>query len=149
MRAVIQRVTSAKVRVDGHITGSIGPGLVVLLGVDKLDSSRDVFWLADKTVNLRIFEDSGGKMNLSLLATGGSMLIISQFTLLGDCRKGRRPSWSSAAPPKLANSLYRDFISAVREHGVSCETGKFQATMDVSLVNSGPVTMLLDSHKHF
>jgi D-tyrosyl-tRNA(Tyr) deacylase len=149
MRAVIQRVTSARVDVDDQPTGSIGSGLLVLLGVHKDDSRQDVTWLAEKIVNLRIFEDNAGKMNLSLLETGGSMLIVSQFTLLGDCRKGRRPSWSQAAPPHLANSLYQEFIATVTQHDVSCETGKFQAMMDVSLVNSGPVTMLLDSHKQF
>lgn len=149
MRAVIQRVTSARVTVDGRETGVIGPGLLVLLGVHSDDEHRDVSWLAGKIVNLRIFEDSEGKMNRSLLDTGGAMLIVSQFTLLGDCRKGRRPSWSSAAPPETANTLYRDFIAAVDDFGISTESGEFQAMMEVSLVNSGPVTMLLDSHKNF
>jgi len=149
MRAVIQRVTSARVTVDGRETGAIGPGLLVLLGVHSDDEHRDAFWLADKIVNLRIFEDSEGKMNRSLLDTGGAMLIVSQFTLLGDCRKGRRPSWSSAAPPETANNLYQDFIAAVDDFGITTESGEFQAMMEVSLVNSGPVTMLLDSHKQF
>ncbi|MBW2328246.1 MAG: D-tyrosyl-tRNA(Tyr) deacylase [Deltaproteobacteria bacterium] len=149
MRAVIQRVTSARVTVDDHEAGAIGPGLLVLLGVHSDDEYRDVSWLADKIVNLRIFEDVEGKMNRSLLDTGGGMLIVSQFTLLGDCRKGRRPSWSSAAPPETANNLYLDFIAAVNNFGVTTESGEFQAMMEVSLVNSGPVTMLLDSHKQF
>ena len=130
-------------------TRYIGPGLLVLLGVHVTDVQRDVHWLAEKTVHLRIFEDSAGKMNLSLLDTGGAMLIVSQFTLLGDCRKGRRPSWSSAAPPDTAKALYQDFITAVRSLGVAVQHGEFQAMMEVSLVNSGPVTMLLDSHRQF
>jgi D-tyrosyl-tRNA(Tyr) deacylase len=149
MRAVIQRVASARVTVAGRQTGIIGPGLLVLLGVHGDDEERDVSWLADKTVNLRIFEDRGGKMNLSLLDTGGAMLIVSQFTLLGDCRRGRRPSWSTAAPPDKADRLYRNFIQAVGRFGVTTESGEFQAMMDVSLINSGPVTILLDSHKQF
>jgi D-tyrosyl-tRNA(Tyr) deacylase len=149
MRAVIQRVTSAQVSVDGRETGAIGLGLLVLLGVHSDDEHRDVSWLAGKIVNLRIFEDSEGKMNLSLLDTGGAILIVSQFTLLGDCRKGRRPSWSSAAPSEIANNLYLDFIAAVNDFGITTESGEFQAMMEVSLVNSGPVTMLLDSHKIF
>lgn len=149
MRAVIQRVTSARVTVDGIETGAIGPGLLVLLGVHSDDGQQDVSRLADKIVNLRIFEDREGKMNLSLLDSGGAMLIVSQFTLLGDCRRGRRPSWSSAAPPETANKLYQDFIAAVNDLGVTTASGEFQAMMEVSLVNSGPVTMLLDSHKNF
>ena len=149
MRAVIQRVTSARVTVDGRETGAIGPGLLVLLGVHSDDEHRDVSWLAEKIVNLRIFEDSEGKMNRSLLDSGGAMLIVSQFTLLGDCRKGRRPSWSSAAPSEIANNLYLDFIAAVNDFDITTESGEFQAMMEVSLVNSGPVTMLLDSHKIF
>lgn len=149
MRAVIQRVASARVTVDGRETGAIGPGLLVLLGVHSDDEQRDVSWLAEKIVNLRIFEDNEGKMNRSLLDTGGAMLIVSQFTLLGDCRKGRRPSWSSAAPPETANNLYLDFIAAVDNFGITTESGEFQAMMEVSLVNSGPVTLLLDSHKQF
>lgn len=149
MRAVIQRVTSARVTVAGQETGAIGSGLLVLLGVHALDQQQDVRWLAEKTVHLRIFEDPAGKMNRSLLDTGGAMLIVSQFTLLGDCRKGRRPSWSSAAPPDTAKALYHDFINAVRTLGVPVQHGKFQAMMEVSLINSGPVTMLLDSHKQF
>ncbi len=149
MRAVIQRVKCAAVRVDNGTTGSIDHGLLVLLGVHTQDTDRDVVWLAEKTVNLRIFDDPDGKMNLSLLDTGGDMLVVSQFTLFGDCRKGRRPSWSQAARPELAESLYTQFAAAVRQHGISVQTGRFQAMMEVSLVNNGPVTLLLDSHKTF
>ena len=149
MRAVIQRVTSARVTVDNQETGAINEGLLVLLGVHGNDTQQDVQWLAEKIVNLRIFEDDVGKMNLSLLDTHGSMLIVSQFTLLGDCRKGRRPSWSSAAPPQTAKQLYHAFIDAVAALGINTAKGKFQAMMEVSLVNSAPVTMLLDSHKQF
>jgi len=150
MRAVIQRVTSARVTVEGREIGAIDEGMLVLLGVHLDDCQQDVSRLADKIVNLRIFEDRAGKMNLSLLDTGGAMLIVSQFTLLADCRKGRRPSWSMAAPPEKANQLYRDFIAAVKGFGITTAHGEFQAMMEVSLVNSGPVTILLDTHKkHF
>lgn len=149
MRAVIQRVSQAEVKVGQRVAGSISDGLMVLLAAHRDDSARDVHWMADKLVHLRIFEDSSGLMNRSLLDTGGAMLIVSQFTLFGDCRKGRRPSWSAAAPPDEAQKLYRDLIDAVAKYGVNTETGEFQAMMDVSLVNSGPVTLLLDSHKNF
>ena len=149
MRAVIQRVTSAKVTVDDRQTGAIGEGLLVLLGVHKDDEQGDITWLADKIINLRIFDDEDGKMNHSLTDTGGSMLIVSQFTLLADCRKGRRPSWSEAAPPDKARQLYEEFIQAIADSGITTATGEFQAMMEVSLVNSGPVTILLDSHKKF
>ncbi|XCN73918.1 MAG: D-aminoacyl-tRNA deacylase [Candidatus Electrothrix aestuarii] len=149
MRAVIQRVTSAKVMVGDRQTGAIGEGLLVLLGVHKDDEPKDIAWLADKIVNLRIFEDEDGKMNHSLTDTGGSMLIVSQFTLLADCRKGRRPSWSEAAPPDKARRMYEEFIQVIADSGITTATGEFQAMMDVSLVNSGPVTILLDSHKKF
>ncbi|WP_446008181.1 D-aminoacyl-tRNA deacylase [Candidatus Electrothrix sp.] len=149
MRAVIQRVTSAKVTVDDRQTGAIGEGLLVLLGVHKDDEPKDITWLADKIINLRIFEDNDGKMNHSLADTGGSMLIVSQFTLLADCRKGRRPSWSEAAPPDKARRMYEEFIQTIADSGITTATGEFQAMMDVSLVNSGPVTILLDSHKQF
>jgi D-tyrosyl-tRNA(Tyr) deacylase len=149
MRAVIQRVTSAEVTVDDRQTGAIGEGLLVLLGVHKDDEQGDISWLADKVINLRIFEDEDGKMNYSLADTGGSMLIVSQFTLLADCRKGRRPSWSEAAPPDKARQLYEEFIRVVSENGITTAAGEFQAMMEVSLVNSGPVTILLDSHKKF
>ena len=149
MRAVIQRVTSAKVMVGDRETGAIEHSLMVFLGVQQDDDHRDIAWLVDKTINLRIFDDEEGKMNLSLMDTGGSMLVVSQFTLLGDCRKGRRPSWSSAAPPETAKQLYQDFIQAVEQQGVTTASGEFQAMMEVSLTNSGPVTILLDSHKKF
>jgi D-tyrosyl-tRNA(Tyr) deacylase len=149
MRAVIQRVTSAKVTVDDRQTGTIGEGLLVLLGVHNDDEPKDITWLADKIINLRIFDDKDGKMNHSLKDTGGSMLIVSQFTLLADCRKGRRPSWSEAAPPDKARQMYEEFIQVVADSGITTATGEFQAMMDVSLVNSGPVTILLDSHKKF
>lgn len=149
MRAVIQRVKSAEVTVGDCRIGAIAEGLLVLLGVHKDDNSRDIDWLAEKTVHLRIFEDEKGKMNRSLPDIGGSMLIVSQFTLLGDCRKGRRPSWSSAAPPDNAKQLYLNFIQAVNSYGITTAAGEFQAMMEVSLVNSGPVTLLLDSHKKF
>jgi D-tyrosyl-tRNA(Tyr) deacylase len=149
MRAVIQRVSTASVTVAGKQTGVIGAGLLVLLGVHKEDGPKDLAWLAEKTVTLRIFEDEAGLMNRSLMDTGGAMLIVSQFTLLGDCRKGRRPSWSEAAPPEQAKQLYLDFITAVQAYGIVTATGEFQAMMEVSLCNSGPVTVLLDSHKKF
>ena len=149
MRAVVQRVKQAEVKVGNRQAGSIQAGLLVLVGVQQEDTLRDVSWMADKLVNLRIFEDNGGQMNLSLLDTDGEMLIVSQFTLLGDCRKGRRPSWSSAAAPELANNLYLQLVEEVARLGIKTATGEFQAMMDVSLVNNGPVTILLDSHKQF
>jgi D-tyrosyl-tRNA(Tyr) deacylase len=149
MRAVIQRVISAAVTVAGQQTGAINNGLLVFIGVHSSDQSNDTRWLADKVVNLRIFEDSSGRMNLSLLDTGGSMLIVSQFTLLADCRKGRRPSWSKAARPEPAKQFYLDFIDTVSALGVPTACGEFQADMQVSLINDGPVTILLDSHKKF
>lgn len=149
MRAVVQRVTRAEVMVDNRQVGAIGEGLMVLLGIHRDDSDKDVSWMADKLVNLRIFEDDAELMNHSLMDTGGEILIVSQFTLLGDCRKGRRPSWSSAADPDMANSLYIKLVQAVNDHGVRTATGKFQAMMDVLLVNNGPVTILLDSRKNF
>jgi D-tyrosyl-tRNA(Tyr) deacylase len=149
MRGVVQRVASAAVAVEKEVIGSIGPGLLVLLGVHKDDTERDVAWLADKILNLRIFEDDQARMNRSLLDTGGAILVVSQFTLLGDCRRGRRPSWSAASPPEKARQLYEDFVAAVRQAGVQTASGKFQAMMQVSLVNDGPVTLLLDSHKQF
>lgn len=149
MRAVIQRVSRAAVKVGERTAGSIGEGLLVLLGAHRDDTDQDVRWMADKLVNLRIFEDRKGLMNRSLLDTGGAMLIVSQFTLMGDCRKGRRPSWSSAAPPEEAQVLYLDLVEAVKQYGIPTQTGEFQAMMDVSLNNDGPVTILLDSHKKF
>ena len=149
MRAVIQRVSKAQVSVDGKVTGEIGHGLAVLLAIHRDDTIKDAQWMVDKITHLRIFEDQQGLMNLSLVDTQGEVLIISQFTLYGDCRKGRRPSWNGAAPPDLARRLYNDVISLCRERGLSVQSGVFQAMMDVSLTNTGPVTMLLDSHKTF
>lgn len=149
MRAVIQRVSRAVVTVDGEQIGAIGPGLVVLLGIHRDDGPADLDWLVDKIVQLRVFADGEGKMNRSLLETGGAMLIVSQFTLHGDCRKGRRPGYSQAARPEQAEALYEDFIKAVQKHGIQTATGRFQADMAVELVNDGPVTLLLDSAKIF
>jgi len=149
LRAVVQRVTKATVSVDGEIVGSIGHGLLVLLGVSEGDSSEDVRYMVDKIPYLRIFDDDEGKLNLSLLDVGGSMLAISQFTLYGDCRRGRRPSFTHAASPEDANSLYEEFVRGVRDMGVQVETGVFRAEMDAHLVNHGPVTILLDSRKSF
>jgi len=145
MRAVVQRVTQARVEVDGAVAGEIGPGLLVLLGVAKQDEPADAEFLADKIAGLRIFSDAAGKMNLSLLDTGGAMLAVSQFTLYGDCRKGRRPSFDHAASADQARALYQHFIEAVRRAGVRVETGVFQAHMSVSLVNDGPVTLIVES----
>ena len=145
MRAVVQRVTESRVSVDGKTIASIGSGLLVLLGVAQDDQSSDAAYLADKISNLRIFEDEAGKMNRSLLETGGQMLVVSQFTLLADCRKGRRPSFVKAAPPETADRLYTYFADRVSEKGISVQTGQFRAMMAVSLVNDGPVTLVLDS----
>ena len=145
VRALIQRVNSGKVAVDGTVLGSIGPGMVVFLGVGEDDTPWDAEWLAHKTANLRIFDDDAGRMNRSLLETGGEALVVSQFTLYGECRKGRRPSFSRAAPPKLAEKLYELFTSHLRELGVQVATGKFQAVMTVNLENNGPVTLLVES----
>lgn len=149
MRAVVQRVTSARVVVDGGVVGEIGPGLLVLLGVGRGDRPEDAAYLADKIVNLRIFDDPDGKFNLSLRDVGGSMLVVSQFTLYGDARRGRRPSFTEAAPPEVGNALYEEFVALVRGKGVHVETGVFQAHMEVELVNHGPVTILVDSAKVF
>lgn len=149
MKAVIQRVTEAHVAVDGETTGSIGHGLVVLLGVAAGDTQKDLNYLIDKIVNLRIFEDEAAKMNLSLLQSSGELLAVSQFTLLADCRKGRRPGFSAAAPPDIAKQLYDQFVEQVRDRGVTVGCGVFQADMKVHLINDGPVTMLLDSRKEF
>jgi D-tyrosyl-tRNA(Tyr) deacylase len=149
MRAVIQRVSRARVSVGEEIVGAIGPGLLVLLGVAKNDSPADADYLASKTVGLRIFEDQNQKMNLSVLDTDGAILAVSQFTLYGDVRKGKRPSFDEAAPPQMANELYEHFVRKLREAGVTCETGRFQAMMEVELVNDGPVTILLDSQRTF
>ncbi len=149
MRAVVQRVSRAKVTVAGEITGEIGRGLMVLLGVSEDDTQDDANYLAEKLVTLRIFPDDEGKMNCSLADIGGQMLIVSQFTLFGDCRKGRRPSFIKAARPELADSLYRIFVVEVQGRGIQTATGRFQTHMDVELVNDGPVTLLVDSRKEF
>jgi len=149
MRAVVQRVACARVRVGERTVGEIGPGLLVLLGVGRGDTEADAAYLAEKIVHLRIFEDSEGKMNRSLLDVGGEMLVVSQFTLYGDCRRGRRPSYSEAAPPEQARALYEYFVERARQYGPRVETGIFQEMMDVELVNVGPVTVLLDSRKQF
>ena len=149
MRAVLQRVSRARVTVDGKVTGEIGAGLMILLGVGKQDSSAVAASLAEKVVNLRIFEDPQQKMNLSLLDVKGAALVVSQFTLYGDARGQRRPSFISAAPPELARQLYEEFCEALRRLGVTVATGVFQAMMSVELVNEGPVTILLDSEKTF
>ena len=149
MRAVLQRVSRARVSVDGKVTGEIGPGLMILLGVGKQDSSAVAASLAEKTANLRIFEDQQGKVNLSLLDTKGAALVVSQFTLYGDARGQRRPSFISAAPPELAKHLYEEYCEALRRLGVTVATGIFQAMMSVELVNEGPVTILIDSEKTF
>lgn len=147
MRAVVQRVSRARVIVEGNVTGEIGAGVVVLLGVGHDDTSQEVAYLADKVANLRIFEDDLGKMNRSLLETEGSALVVSQFTLYGDTRGGRRPSFIRAAPPEQARQLYEEFVAALGALGIRVETGIFQAMMSVELANDGPVTILLDSEK--
>ena len=145
MRAVIQRVRSASVSVDEEIVGTIGRGLVILLGIGVNDTEREAAWLADKTANLRIFEDDEGKMNLSLLDVGGQALVVSQFTLYGDARKGRRPSFTDAAPPEKADDLYRRYVENLEKFEIKVQTGRFRAKMLVSLENDGPVTLILDT----
>jgi D-aminoacyl-tRNA deacylase len=149
MRAVIQRVSRASVTVDGDVIGSIGDGILLLLGVSSKDSEADAVYLVDKVANLRIFDDEEGKMNLSLLDTAGDLLVVSQFTLYGDSRRGRRPSYIDAARPEHANRLYEYFVSEAKKHVENVATGRFQATMDLELVNDGPVTLLLDSERNF
>jgi D-tyrosyl-tRNA(Tyr) deacylase len=149
MRAVIQRVSHARVVIDGNEHSRIGAGLLVLLGVEKEDTPEDAATLARRITELRIFEDDAGKMNLSLAETGGEILAVSQFTLLGDCRKGRRPSFDPAAPPDLAKPLYEQFVEHIRALGIPTKTGVFQAMMNVELTNQGPVTFILDSRKRF
>jgi D-aminoacyl-tRNA deacylase len=146
MRAVIQRVTESRVSVGDRTTGAIGRGLLVLLGVAGGDTPKDAEFLSEKIVNLRIFEDDAGKMNRSLLESGGEMLVVSQFTLLGDCRKGRRPSFVQAADPETANRLYEYFVEKTREKGLGVQTGEFRAMMAVSLINDGPVTLIVESN---
>ena len=149
MRAVIQRVKSASVKVEGTLVSEIGAGVLIFLGVAREDTATEIVYIANKVANLRIFEDAEGKMNRSLLETGGAALVVSQFTLYGDCRKGRRPSFIKAARPESANTLYEQFIAALREQNIPTQGGTFQAMMDVALINDGPVTILLDSDKQF
>ncbi len=149
MRAVIQRVSRATVTVDGEIVGEIGKGILLLLGIAEDDSEKEAAYLLEKTINLRIFEDADGKMNLSLLDTKGELMVVSQFTLYGDARKGRRPSFVRAAAPDEANRIYEFYVGEARKQIEKVETGRFQAMMDVELVNDGPVTILLDSEKLF
>ena len=149
MRAVVQRVTSARVTVDDRIIGEIGAGLLVLLGVEQGDSTADVHYVSTKIRDLRIFADEAGKMNLSVLDRQGAVLVVSQFTLAGDARNGRRPSFASAAPPQIARALYEDVVRELKTSGLRVEAGEFQAMMQVALVNDGPVTILLDSRKTF
>ncbi len=145
MRACVQRVSRAAVTVAGEVCGRIGPGMLVLLGVAVGDTEADARWLAKKIAGLRIFEDAEGKMNLALADQGGAMLVVSQFTLLGDCRKGRRPAFTAAAPPDLAEELYNVFIHAAAEQDIPVATGRFQQHMEVELVNDGPVTLIVES----
>jgi D-aminoacyl-tRNA deacylase len=149
MRAVLQRVKFAHVQVDGETVGAIGAGLCVLVGVGEDDAEDDARWLADKVVSARIFEDADGKMNRSVVDVGGELLAVSQFTLYGDLRSGRRPSFSAAAPPERAQPLFDAFCAQCRQHGVQVQTGRFRAHMEVQLQNTGPVTLLLDSKKTF
>jgi len=149
MRAVVQRVSRASVKVEGDITGQITEGLLVLLGVARVDGEADADYLAEKIAGLRIFEDDAGKMNRNVVDIGGAMLAVSQFTLLGDVRKGKRPSFDEAARPERARELYEYFVGRMRALGLRCETGRFQEMMEVELVNQGPVTILLDSKKLF
>jgi D-aminoacyl-tRNA deacylase len=145
VKACIQRVSEARVRVESEVVGEIGRGLLVLLGVAGGDGPEELRWMVDKILGLRIFEDADGKMNLGLSDVGGELLVVSQFTLLGDCRKGRRPSFIGAAPPEVAERLYEEFVAAARSAGVRTATGRFRTHMDVELVNDGPVTLLIDS----
>ena len=149
MRAVVQRVSRAQVTVNGEITGQIGLGLLVLLGVGRDDTEADAIYLAEKICGLRVFEDATGKMNVGLAEVGGSVLAVSQFTLYGDVRRGKRPSFDGAAPPDKARQLYEFFVERIRGAGLRCETGRFQEMMQVELVNEGPVTILIDSGKGF
>jgi D-tyrosyl-tRNA(Tyr) deacylase len=149
MRAVIQRVSRAKVSVGGETTGEIGTGILILLGVSRVDTKKEAVYLLEKTLNLRIFEDGEGKMNFSLVDIKGDLLVVSQFTLYGDARRGRRPSFIEAAAPEKANELYEFFVAEARKQLRQVETGRFQAMMDVELINDGPVTILLDTDKTF
>ena len=145
MRAVVQRVSQAEVVVGGIPVARIGPGILALVAISRHDEEKDLLWMAGKITDLRIFDDEGGKLNLSLRDIKGELLIVSQFTLYGDCQKGRRPSYSEAAPPREAEAMYRQFVSIVRQFVPEAQTGQFQATMEVKLTNSGPVTLILDS----
>jgi len=149
VRAVVQRVKRAEVRVNGRVVGAVGEGMVVLLGVGKEDTQEAAAALADKIVNLRIYDDQQGRMNRSILEIQGGLLCVSQFTLYGDCRKGRRPSYDRAARPDMACRLYEAFVESVRARGITVQTGQFQALMEVELVNDGPVTLVLDSERPF
>jgi D-tyrosyl-tRNA(Tyr) deacylase len=149
MRAVVQRVSRARVTVDAEVTGEIALGLLVLLGVGAEDTRAEADYLAEKTIGLRVFEDAAGKMNLPVAEVGGALLVVSQFTLYGDVRRGKRPSFDGAAAPEQARELYEYFVEKIRAAGLRCETGRFQETMQVELVNEGPVTILLDSAKLF
>ena len=149
MRAVVQRVTEASVTVENEVVGAVGPGVMVLIGVSENDTDKDLKYITDKVMNLRIFDDENGVMNRSVLDVGGSILAVSQFTLYGDARGGRRPSYFRAAGPEAANAMYERLVAAWREHGIHVETGRFRTEMKVSLVNDGPVTILLDSEKAF
>ena len=149
MRAVVQRVKSASVKVEGELVSEIGAGVLIFLGVAHEDTATEIEYIANKVANLRIFEDEEGKMNRSLLEMGGAALVVSQFTLYGDCRKGRRPSFIKAARPEVANTLYEQFITLLKQQSIPTQGGTFQAMMDVQLINDGPVTILLDSNKQF
>lgn len=149
MRCVVQRVNRASVTVEGQTVGEINKGLLVLVGVGQDDGESDIKWMADKIVGLRIFEDEEGKFNLSVADVQGQLLLVSQFTLFGDCRKGKRPSFSDAAPPILAKELFGNLVEYLRNNGFKVETGEFQANMDVELINQGPVTIMIDSKKNF
>ncbi|HEU5233876.1 MAG TPA: D-aminoacyl-tRNA deacylase [Terriglobales bacterium] len=149
MRAVVQRVSEASVTVDGRIVGRIGNGLLVLLGVSKTDNQTSADYMIDKLLGLRVFPDAEGKMNLNVREAGGAVLVVSQFTLYGDVRRGKRPSFDDAARPEQARALYEYFVATIREQSIECATGEFQAMMKVALVNDGPVTILIDSEKAF
>ena len=144
MKAVVQRVKKAKVTVKGRVTGQIGTGILVLLGVKRGDTEQEMEWIADKCINLRIFEDESGRFNFSLLDIKGEILVVSQFTLLGDCRRGRRPSFTDAAQGEEAEEIYNKFVSFLKSKGLDVKTGKFGAHMDVELINDGPVTLIVE-----